>query len=52
MISKVREYLNFNLGQIKVYELMFEIELSMEKLIKKKLGCWIFRYTRDNCFWL
>ena len=39
-------------GQLKVYKLMFALELSMKKWIKKKLGCWIFSYTRDNCFWL
>ena len=35
MISKVREYLNFNLGQLKVYKLMFALELSMKNWIKK-----------------
>ena len=43
---------NFNLGQLKVCKLMSALDLSMKKLIKKKLDCWIFGYTRDNCFWL
>ena len=34
MISKVRYYPNFNLGQLKVYKLMFALELSMNKKIK------------------
>ena len=38
-------------GQLKVYKLMFALELSMKKLIKN-FGWLDFGHTRDNCFWL